>query len=37
MGEWHDGWVADLTDVAFPDEEATSIDMVRSARRSVHP
>jgi hypothetical protein len=36
-GEWHDGWVADLTDVAFPDEEATSIDMVRSARRSVHP
>jgi hypothetical protein len=36
-GEWHDGCVADLTDVAFPDEEATSIDMVRSARRSVRP
>jgi hypothetical protein len=31
-GEWHDGWNADLTNVAFPDEE-TTIDMVRSARR----
>jgi hypothetical protein len=39
-GEWHDDWVAELTDIAFPpdeDEDVTSIDMVRSARRGVHP
>jgi hypothetical protein len=36
-GEWHDDDVATLTDIAFPDEEATSIDMVRSARRGILP
>jgi hypothetical protein len=36
-GEWHDNWIATLTDIAFPDEEATSIDMVRSARRGIRP
>lgn len=35
--QWHDGTVATLTDIAFPDREATSIDMVRSARRGMHP
>jgi hypothetical protein len=35
-GKWHDKEVAMLTDIAFPDEvEATSIDMVHSARRGV--
>jgi hypothetical protein len=33
-GEWHDDWVADLTNVAFPDYEITT-DMVISARRGV--
>jgi len=33
-GKWHDNEVADLTDIAFPDEE-TTIDMVRSARRGI--
>jgi hypothetical protein len=36
-GKWHDDEVATLTDIAFPDEEATTIDMVRSARRGVRP
>jgi hypothetical protein len=34
-GKWHDPEVATLTDIAFPDEEATSVDMVRSARRGI--
>jgi hypothetical protein len=34
IGEWHDDWVADLTNVAFLDYETTT-DMVRSARRRV--
>jgi hypothetical protein len=37
-GQWHDNWVADLTDVAFPDRDtATTIDMVCSARRGMRP
>jgi hypothetical protein len=35
-GQWHDDWVADLTNVAFPDYE-TTIDVVRSARRGIRP
>ena len=34
-GEWCDGEVASLTDVAFPQAENTSEDMVRSARRGM--
>jgi hypothetical protein len=32
-GDWCDDEVATLTDVAFPRDESTTIDMVRSARR----
>jgi hypothetical protein len=34
MGQWHDVWVVDLTNVAFPDH-VTDRDMVRSARRGI--
>ena len=35
-GEWCDGEVATLTDIAFPDlDESTTIDTVRSARRGM--
>jgi hypothetical protein len=36
MGQWHDDWVTDLTNVVFPDH-TTTVDAVRSARRSVRP
>jgi hypothetical protein len=36
MGQWHDDWVADLTNAAFPDHD-TTIDTVRSARRGIRP
>jgi hypothetical protein len=34
-GDWCDGEVATLTDIAFPQDESTSEDAVRSARRSM--
>jgi hypothetical protein len=34
-GDWCDDEVATLTDIAFPRDETTSTDMVRSARRSM--
>ncbi len=34
-GNWCDGEVATLTDIAFPQDESTSEDSVRSARRSM--
>lgn len=34
-GDWCDGEVATLTDIAFPQDESTSEDSVRSARRSM--
>ncbi len=39
-GKWHDNEVALLTDIAFPpneDEDVTSTDVVRSARRGMRP
>jgi len=36
-GQWHDDWVADLTDLGFPEFGETTIEMVRSARRGMRP